>query len=157
MAEKLAKEVLLGHMVGPFVFPPIAGLRVSPLGLVPMNKPNKLQLIHHLSDPAVLGWVRHYGLGALLAKRTLKQHFAFCPFTLVIFSILVAFVRIVFALIVAFLWVSPFHELILKSLVHFLSGWSAVRLRFHPCYITWMIFCLLGRRGHGCVLPSCIP
>lgn len=32
--EKFAKEVSLGRMVGPFSYPPIANLCVSPLGLV---------------------------------------------------------------------------------------------------------------------------
>ncbi|KAM8921300.1 LOW QUALITY PROTEIN: uncharacterized protein RCH25_015998 [Pelodytes ibericus] len=39
-------------MAGPFRDPPVANLRVSPLGVVPKKEPGKYRLIHHLSYPA---------------------------------------------------------------------------------------------------------
>lgn len=51
VSENLSKELALGRMCGPFPFPPLADLVVSPLGLVPKKEPVKLYLIHHLSFP----------------------------------------------------------------------------------------------------------
>ncbi|XP_056384123.1 polycystic kidney disease protein 1-like 3 [Hyla sarda] len=39
-------------MAGPFESPPLPGLQVSPLSLVPKKEPNKFRLIHHLSHPS---------------------------------------------------------------------------------------------------------
>ncbi|KAM3928083.1 uncharacterized protein RB166_006211 [Leptodactylus fuscus] len=69
-------------MAGPFLEPPLAELKVSPLGVVPKKEPNKFRMIHHLSFPegssvnegidpelcsvvytsfdAAIEWVRHY-------------------------------------------------------------------------------------------------
>lgn len=51
VSEKLAKEVALGCMSGPFAIRPLQDLVVSPLGVVPKKEPNKFRLIHHLSFP----------------------------------------------------------------------------------------------------------
>lgn len=48
--EKLAKEVQLGRVAGPFLNPPFPTLQVSPLGLVP-KKDGDFRVIHHLSYP----------------------------------------------------------------------------------------------------------
>lgn len=101
VSEKLGKEVQLGRMAGPFLSPPIVGLRVSPLGLVPKKEPNKFRLIHHLSYPvgesvndgidtslcrvmytsfdSALAWVRRYGAGALMAKTDIEAAFRLLP------------------------------------------------------------------------------
>lgn len=101
VAEKLAKEVSLGRMAGPFQFAPLPNLRVSPLGLVPKKEPNKFRLIHHLSHPAgssvndgiepdvckvsytsfdvAVSWVRRYGRGALMAKTDIEAAFRLLP------------------------------------------------------------------------------
>ena len=50
--EKLAQEVELGRVAGPFTHPPFEHFQVSPLGLVPKKKPREYRLIHHLSHPA---------------------------------------------------------------------------------------------------------
>lgn len=51
VSDKLAKEVELRRMSGPFNHPPIPSLHVSPLGVVPKKEPNKFWLIQHLSYP----------------------------------------------------------------------------------------------------------
>ncbi|KAM9326863.1 LOW QUALITY PROTEIN: uncharacterized protein PAF06_003101 [Gastrophryne carolinensis] len=95
--DKLAKEVGLGRMAGPFVTPPIPGLVVSPLGVVPKKEPGKFRLIHHLSFPKggsvndgispeaasvsyttfdfALGLVWAAGPGALMAKTDIESAF----------------------------------------------------------------------------------
>ncbi|XP_071980513.1 uncharacterized protein [Engystomops pustulosus] len=99
--KKLSKEVELGRMAGPFADIPIAGLIVSPLGVVPKKEANKFRLIHHLSYPKGLSvndgispevctvaytsfdkaveWVRKYGRGALLAKMDIESAFRLLP------------------------------------------------------------------------------
>ncbi|XP_072286680.1 uncharacterized protein [Pyxicephalus adspersus] len=101
VTAKLAKEVELGRMGGPFAKPPIEGLVVSPLGVVPKKEPNKFRLIHHLLYPhggtvnaaidpelcsvsyasfdCALKWVRCYGKGALLAKADVETAFRLLP------------------------------------------------------------------------------
>lgn len=51
LREKMAKEVALGHMAGPFSEPPLPNLVVSTLGLVPKKESGKFRMIHHLSFP----------------------------------------------------------------------------------------------------------
>lgn len=93
---KLAKEVEMGRMLGPFNFKPIHNLRVSPIGLVP--KPdNGWRLITHLSYPhkfgvndfideelckvkytsfdSVIDMISSLGRSALLAKVDISQAF----------------------------------------------------------------------------------
>ena len=58
--EKLKKEIRLGRIAGPFVYPPMPNLRVSPIGLVPKSSGNAFRLIHHLSWPegnSVNDWI----------------------------------------------------------------------------------------------------
>ena len=47
--EKLAKEIQLGRIVGPFDGQPFPVFHVSPLGLIPKKVPGEFRLIHHLS------------------------------------------------------------------------------------------------------------
>ena len=49
--DKLAKEIQLGRIAGPFRKRPFANLQCSPIGLVPKREPNTFRLIHHLSFP----------------------------------------------------------------------------------------------------------
>ena len=49
--EKLAKEIQLGRIVGPFDRQPFPVFHVSPLGLIPKKVPGEFSLIHHLSFP----------------------------------------------------------------------------------------------------------
>ena len=48
---KLVKEIEAGRIAGPFLAPPFAQFRVSPLGVVPKKVPGEFRLIHHLSYP----------------------------------------------------------------------------------------------------------
>lgn len=50
---KLAKELELQRLAGPFESPPLSPLRVSPLRVVPKKTPVEYRLIHHLSPPKV--------------------------------------------------------------------------------------------------------
>lgn len=101
VSEKLLKEVALGCMGGPFPSAPFADLVVSPLGIVPKKEHNKFRLIHHLFFPkggsvndsidpeaclvsytsfdAAVGWVHHYGKGALMAKADVESAFRLLP------------------------------------------------------------------------------
>ena len=47
--DKLAKELKLGRIVGPFLTRPLPSLHISPLGLIPKKTPGEYRLIHHLS------------------------------------------------------------------------------------------------------------
>lgn len=47
------KEVQLGSLARLFLEPPLLNLRISFLGLVPMEESDKLRLIHHLPFPLV--------------------------------------------------------------------------------------------------------
>ncbi|XP_075694193.1 uncharacterized protein LOC142660963 isoform X2 [Rhinoderma darwinii] len=98
---KLAKEVELGRMAGPFSEPPYTNLRVSPLGLVPKKERGKFRLIHHLSFPrggsvndsisraeaavsytsfdVAVRLVQAAGQGALLAKSDIEAAFRLLP------------------------------------------------------------------------------
>ena len=49
--DKLAKELMLGRIVGPFLTRPLPSLHTSPLGLIPKKTPGEYCLIHHLSFP----------------------------------------------------------------------------------------------------------
>ena len=51
VSSKLQKELSLGRIAGPFETPPINGLIISPLGLVPKKAENEYRLIHDLSFP----------------------------------------------------------------------------------------------------------
>ena len=49
--DKLAKELKLRRIVGPFLIQPLPSLHISPLGLIPKKTPGEYHLIHHLSFP----------------------------------------------------------------------------------------------------------
>ena len=50
--NKLAQEIKLGRIAGPFKVMPFRNLQCSPIGLVPKKGPNSFRLIRHLSFPA---------------------------------------------------------------------------------------------------------
>jgi len=52
VSDKLAKEVALGRVAGPFPEPPLHNLIVSPIGLTPKKQPGEFRLIFDLSYPA---------------------------------------------------------------------------------------------------------
>ena len=49
--KKIAKELALSRMGGPFEAPPFQNLHLSPLGIVPKKAPGEFRLIHNLSHP----------------------------------------------------------------------------------------------------------
>ena len=49
--KKLDKETAMGRIAGPFLSPPFANFRCSPLGIVPKKTFGEFRLIHHLSYP----------------------------------------------------------------------------------------------------------
>ena len=51
VCDKVAKEVSLKRVCGPFKSPPLPNFRVSPLGVVPKKEPGSFRLIHDLSFP----------------------------------------------------------------------------------------------------------
>lgn len=99
--QKVAKEVELGRVAGPFTKPPFPNLQVSPLGLVPKKSPGEYRLIHHLSHPhgrsindfiseedstvhytrfdTAVNFMRDLGQGALLGKLDVKGAFRILP------------------------------------------------------------------------------
>ena len=48
---KLAKELAIARLAGPFVSPPFPSFYVSPIGVVPKKVLGDYRLIHHLSYP----------------------------------------------------------------------------------------------------------
>jgi hypothetical protein len=51
VSAKLAKEIALNRMAGPFHQPPLNNMVVSPIGLVPKKDSGEFRLIHDLSFP----------------------------------------------------------------------------------------------------------
>lgn len=50
--KKIAKELSLGRVLGPYDVPPSChNYRISPLGVVPKKNPGEFRMIHHLSHP----------------------------------------------------------------------------------------------------------
>jgi hypothetical protein len=49
--EKINEEIREGRMSGPHAAPPLAELKISPIGIIPKKEPGKFRLIHHLSWP----------------------------------------------------------------------------------------------------------
>ena len=49
--HKLASEIALGRIAGPFAECPFTNLQCSPIGLIPKRDPNSFRLIQHLSFP----------------------------------------------------------------------------------------------------------
>lgn len=101
VAEKILKEVQEGRVAGPFLSPPFANFRISPLGIIPKKEPNSFRMIHHLSYPFgsslnddidaalcsvsyssfddALTKIRKLGHSALLAKADIKSAFRLLP------------------------------------------------------------------------------
>lgn len=102
MKAKLAKEISLGRIAGPFSTAPLQHLRCSPIGLVPKKEPNEYRFIHDLStypkensvnmgiDPEscsvkyttlddVIQQLIKCGKGALMAKSDIKSAFRLLP------------------------------------------------------------------------------
>ncbi|XP_077783928.1 uncharacterized protein LOC144327573 [Podarcis muralis] len=99
--KKIAKEVALQRMAGPFDTPPFHNLHVSPLGIVPKKAPGEFRLIHNLSHPAgtsvndaippelcsvkyasldqAIKMIRKFGPAALLAKCDIESAFRLLP------------------------------------------------------------------------------
>ncbi|XP_077790847.1 uncharacterized protein LOC144328967 [Podarcis muralis] len=99
--KKIAKEVAMRRMAGPFVTPPFQNLHVSPLGIVPKKAPGEFRLIHNLSHPMgtsvndvippelcsvkyasldqAIKLIRSFGHSALLAKCDIESAFRLLP------------------------------------------------------------------------------
>ena len=99
--DKLAKELKLGRIVGPFFARPLPSLHISPLDLVPKKTPGEYRLIHHLSFPFgnsvnshipqiatsvhyasiddAIRLIRRTGRGCVLAKTDVKNAFRLIP------------------------------------------------------------------------------
>ena len=95
--QKIDKEVAEGRVAGPFPFPQLPNLRISPLGLVEKKKGGEFRLIHHLSYPKnksvndfkdpklcyvkyanfdqAVSFIQELGQGCLLGKSDLKNAF----------------------------------------------------------------------------------
>ncbi|XP_077787077.1 uncharacterized protein LOC144328297 [Podarcis muralis] len=99
--KKIQKEIAAGRVAGPFATPPIAGLHISPLGIVPKKAPGEFRMIHNLSYPKgssvndaipqemctvkyssfdqAVRLVRSFGSGAFLAKCDIESAFRLLP------------------------------------------------------------------------------
>lgn len=101
--EKIAIEVQAGRVGGPFRLDnlPFPNLQISPLGLVPKQKPGDYRVIHHLSFPEgssindgisrehstvsyqsvddAVALIKHYGKGALLSKTDIEHGYKNIP------------------------------------------------------------------------------
>ncbi|KAJ1162687.1 hypothetical protein NDU88_003154 [Pleurodeles waltl] len=108
--EKLAKELQLGRVAGPFTQPPHPNFIVSPLGIVPKKEQGKYRMSHHLSYPKgssvndyleegtcsvchasfdeAIDLVRTAGKGALMAKADIESAFRLLPVHLSSFHLL---------------------------------------------------------------------
>ncbi|XP_077773920.1 uncharacterized protein LOC144325210 [Podarcis muralis] len=99
--KKIAKEVSMHRMAGPFCAPPFHNLHISPLGVVPKKAPGEFRLIHNLSHPRgtsvndaippelcsvkyasldhAIKMIRKFGRAALLAKCDIESAFRLLP------------------------------------------------------------------------------
>lgn len=99
--RKLAKELSLGRIVGPYDRPPFANFNVSPIGVVPKKVPGEYRMIHHLSFPdgasvnsgipqefksvsyatidAAIEGIKRVGQGCFLAKTDIQSAFRLMP------------------------------------------------------------------------------
>nr|XP_034965330.1 uncharacterized protein LOC118082278 isoform X1 [Zootoca vivipara] len=99
--KKINKEIRANRIAGPFPFPPMQDLHVSPLGIVPKKNPGEFRLIHNLSHPKgfsvndgipqelctvkyatfdqAIKLIRKFGKGALLAKCDIESAFRLLP------------------------------------------------------------------------------
>ena len=98
---KLAKELAVARLAGPFVSPPFPSFYVSPIGVVPKKVLGDFRLIHHLSYPKGLSvndgipdehtsvhyatvtdairLIKRAGPGCFLAKTDIKSAFRIIP------------------------------------------------------------------------------
>ena len=98
---KLVKERQSGRIQGPFKYPPLLDLRVSPLGVIPQKAPGEFRLIHHLSFPYgdsintfippefssvqyatvddAINIIKFLGKGCVLAKTDVRSAFRIIP------------------------------------------------------------------------------
>ena len=99
--RKLAKELSLGRLAGPFQSPPLSNFRTSPIGLVPKKVKNTYRVIHHLSYPKgssvndgipfhkstvnyatvddAIAMIKRVGPGCYLAKTDIESAFSLLP------------------------------------------------------------------------------
>ena len=101
VSQKIAKEVKLGRIAGPFSEPPFEKFTISPIGLQPKRQPGEFRLIHHLSypkgssvndaiprefasvnyatiDDAILA-IKTLGRGCFMSKTDIKSAFRIIP------------------------------------------------------------------------------
>lgn len=161
-------------MCGPFPFPPLADLVVSPLGLVPKKEPVKLYLIHHLSFPkggsandaidldacsisytsfdVMICWFWNYGQGALMAKTDVEAAFRLLPVHLDSFYLLGCHWRVAFYVdrclpMGCSISCSLFET---RPSVHLWSGWCGTGRASIPSSITLTIFYAWALLFSGC-------
>ena len=99
--SKLIKERQSGRIQGPFSYPPLSNLRVSPLGVIPKKAPGEFRMIHHLSFPYgdsintfipsefstvkyatvddAINFIKFLGRGCVLAKTDVRSAFRIIP------------------------------------------------------------------------------
>ena len=99
--QKIALEVKMGRVAGPYKHLPMTPMRCSPLGLVPKREPGSFRLIHHLSWPrgqgvnnaipdelaavsytkfdTVVTQIQNFGKGTYLWKADIKDSFRLLP------------------------------------------------------------------------------
>ncbi|KAJ1097764.1 hypothetical protein NDU88_002881 [Pleurodeles waltl] len=142
--QKIAKELALGRIAGPYSQPPMDKFIVSPIGVVPKKEVGKFKLIYHLSYPTgesvndglgqdscsvsytivddVVDRIRVAGRGALLANTDIESAFRFLPVHPDSYQLLGFQMDESFYNENACQWVAPSPVLILKHLVHSLNG-----------------------------------
>ena len=91
----------MDRIAGPFDFPPLANLRVSPLGVIPKKTPGEFRMIHHLSYPKgvsindsippefssvkyasvddAINLIQRQGKGCAMAKTNVRSAFRIVP------------------------------------------------------------------------------
>ena len=97
----ISEELRQKRMSGPFISPPLANFRTSPIGVIPKKDCNKFRMITDLSSPkgisindfisdaeasvsfnnfdSAVSIVSSLGRGALMAKLDIKSAFRICP------------------------------------------------------------------------------
>lgn len=108
--RKLAKELALGRIAGPFDEPPFQNFRTSPIGLQPKKTPGEFRVIHHLSYPQgssindgiprekasvhyatiddAIAKIKQVGQGCYLAKTDIESAFRLLPINPADYSLL---------------------------------------------------------------------
>ena len=99
--EMLQREINLGRVCGPFLYPPFDNFHLSPLAIIPKQESGKYRLIHNLSFPeglsvnaaiskestavtsesldSALEWVIAYGRNSLIAKADIEEAYRIIP------------------------------------------------------------------------------